>query len=137
VDGAARVIVLDTAVWVWWVSEPDRLTATVRRTIEAEEDRHGLVVSAISVWEVGVKVALRKLVLDRDVRSWIALASSYPGITVHPLTAHDALESTLLPPWAHRDPADRMLVAVARRLGAPLVTPDRAIRRYRHVTSIW
>ena len=84
-----------------------------------------------------MKVALVKLELDRDVRSWISLASVYPGVIVHPLDAHDALESTLLPGRFHRDPADRILMALARRLGVPLVTSDRAIRRYRHVRTAW
>jgi len=121
------VIVLDTAAWVWWVSDPGRLSTRARRAIEVEEERHGLVVSVISVWEVGVKVALRKLVLDRDVRAWVELASSYPGI----------LESTRLPRWRHRAPADRIVVALARRLGVALVTRARAIRAYRYVSTIW
>ena len=37
----------------------------------------------------------------------------------------------------HRDPADRILIALARRLDVPLVTSDRAIRRYRHVRAVW
>jgi PIN domain nuclease of toxin-antitoxin system len=131
------VIVLDTGPWIWWVADPARLSARGRGLIEAEEDRQGLVVSAISVWEVAVKVALGKLAIDRDVRSWVTLASSYPGVTVHPLDPRDALESTLLPGRFHRDPADRILIALARRLDVALVTGDRAIRRYRHVHTVW
>ena len=131
------MIVLDTGAWIWWVTDPSRLSRRARTVIETEEARQGLIVSAISVWEVAVKVALGKLELDRDVRSWISLASVYPGVIVHPLDAHDALESTLLPGRFHRDPADRILIALARRLGVPLVTSDRAIRRYRHVRTAW
>lgn len=93
--------------------------------------------SAISGWEVAVKVALGKLVIDRDVRTWVTLASAYPGVIVHPLDARDALESTLLSGRFHRDPADRNLIAVGRRLDVPLVTSDRATRRYRHVRTVW
>jgi PIN domain nuclease of toxin-antitoxin system len=131
------VIVLDTAAWIWWVTDPTRLSARARGVVEVEEGRQGLVVSAISVWEVAVKVGLRKLTIDRDVRSWVTLASAYPGVTVHPLDPEDALESTLLPGQFHRDPADRILIAMARRLDVPLVTSDRAIRRYRHVRTLW
>jgi PIN domain nuclease of toxin-antitoxin system len=67
----------------------------------------------------------------------VTLASSYPGVTVQPLDPGDALESTLLPGQFHRDPADRILIALARRLDVPLVTSDRAIRRYRHVRTVW
>jgi PIN domain nuclease of toxin-antitoxin system len=131
------VIVLDTATWIWWVTEPARLSARARGLIDVEELRQGLVVSAISVWEVAVKVALGKLTIDRDVRSWVALASAYPGVVVQPLEPRDALESALLPGRFHRDPADRILIALARRLDVPLVTSDRAIRRYRHVRTVW
>ena len=131
------MIVLDTGAWIWWVADPARLSSSARGLIEAEESRQGLVVSSISVWEVAVKVALGKLTIDRDVRSWVTLASGYPGVTLHPLDPRDAVESTLLPGRFHRDPADRILIALARRLDVPLVTSDRAIRRYRHVRAVW
>ena len=84
-----------------------------------------------------MKVALGKLTLDRDVRSWFALARAYPGIALLALDPADALESALLPEPFHRDPADRIIVALARRLGARLVTSDRAIRSYSHVKTVW
>lgn len=131
------MIVLDTGAWIRWVTDPARLSARARSIIGAEEARQGIVVSAISVWEVAVKVALGKLVIDRDVRTWVTLASAYPGVVVHPLDPRDALESTLLPGRFHRDPADRILIALSRRLDITLVTSDRAIRRYAHVRTVW
>lgn len=131
------MILLDTNAWLSWVGDPRRLSQRARQAIEREEARRGIVVSAISAWEIAVKVALGKLALDRDVRSWIALASGYPGISVLPLESGDAVESTLLPGRFHKDPADRVIIAISRRLGAPLVTTDRAIRRYRHVETVW
>ena len=131
------MILLDTAPWIWWVAVPERLSPRARRLIETEEGRSGLLVSAISVWEVAVKAALGQLTLDREVRSWIALASAYPGLQVLPLDPGDALESTLLPGTLHKDPADRILVAIARRLAVPLVTCDQALRRYRHGRTVW
>jgi PIN domain nuclease of toxin-antitoxin system len=131
------MILLDTSSWLWWVSDPRHLSARALKIIEDEEKRQAIVVSSISAWEIAVKVAIGKLRLDRDVRSWIALAASYPGISVLPLDSADAVESTLLPGRFHKDPADRILIAIARRLSAALVTRDTAIRRYRHVKTIW
>ncbi len=131
------MIVLDTSPWIWWISNPERLTARARRAIEREEGANGLIVSAISVWEVALKHSLGKLDLDRDIRSWVALAIAYPGIRIAPLDREDALESTLLPERIHRDPADRFIVALARRLRSPVVTSDREILRYAHVETIW
>jgi len=131
------VIVLDTAVWLWHMSDPSRLTVRARRAIAIDEPASGLVVSAISVWEVAVKVQLGKLTLNRDLRSWFELARAYPGTAILPVDPVDALESALLAEPFHRDPADRIIVALARRLRIPLVTSDRAIRSYRHVKTIW
>ena len=131
------MIVLDTAPWIWWISDPGRLTLRARNVIEREEQAEGVVVSAISIWEVALKHGLGKLELDRDIRSWIALATTYPGVRVASLDGEDALESTLLPGSFHRDPADRFIVALARRLRSPVVTSDRAILKYRHVETIW
>jgi PIN domain nuclease of toxin-antitoxin system len=131
------VIVLDTGAWIWWVADPDRLSRRARQAIEKAERDDEIAVSVISVWEIAVKIALGKLEIDRGVREWIAGASGYPGVTVHPLSAADAIESTLLPGRFHRDPADRILLAFARRLGAPLVTSDASMRRYRHAKTLW
>lgn len=131
------MILLDTSSWVAWTSAPARLSPKAAKAILEEERNRSILVSAISVWEVAVKVAAGKLVLDREVRHWVAAASTYPGLTVLPLDPADALESALLPGDFHGDPADRLLVGIARRLDCPLVTADRTLRSYRHVKTLW
>ena len=131
------MIVLDTHVWLWWLHNPDHLSGPAQEKIAHEEGLHGLKVSVISVWEVAVKVQLGKLILPMDLDSWYAAAQTYPGISIEPLYPFDAIESTRLPGTFHKDPADRILVALARRFGVPLVTCDRKIQDYIHVQTIW
>ncbi len=132
------MVVLDTNAWLAWTSWPSRLSPKAARVITDEEIAKGLIiVSAISVWEIGVKTALGKLVLDRDVRAWIRFASTYSNVVMMPIDPMDALESTVLPGDFHKDPADRMIIALARRLECPLITSDHAIRAYRYVKTIW
>ncbi len=131
------MILLDTHVWIWWVQDPDRLPVAARRRLEAEEPDGGLVVSAVSFWEISLKCAIGKLELPMDVRSWLAAARQYPGIRVVHLSAEVATESTMLPGTFHNDPADRFLVAQARASGMPIVTADRKILSYPYVESIW
>jgi PIN domain nuclease of toxin-antitoxin system len=50
---------------------------------------------------------------------------------------HIAMAAADLPGNFHQDPADRMIVATARSLSAPLVTKDKEIRSYEHVRTIW
>ncbi len=87
-------------------------------------------VSAITPWEIGMLVAKGRLVLDRDVMDWLQAALSLPGIRVAPLEPALAVASTRLPGELHGDPADRLIVATARHLGATLVTADAALLAY-------
>lgn len=131
------MIVLDTQAWIWWVHKPERLSAPALRAIRTAERGDGLVVSVISVWEIAVKTQLGKLELFMDLREWYRLATSCPNLRVEPLFPPDAMASAQLPGDFHKDPADRIVVAVARRLGAPLATSDRRIQDYQHVQTVW
>jgi PIN domain nuclease of toxin-antitoxin system len=80
-----------------------------------------------------------RLALPTNVRTWVDQALSKPGISVAPLTSEIAIESVNLPGDLHGDPADRMLVATARVLGATLLTKDAQLIRYsrkRHVKAL-
>lgn len=131
------MIVLDTQAWLWWLHDPSRLSVRARKAIVQAEKGDGMVVSAISVWEVATKSALGKLILPLQIEAWFALARTYPGIVIEPVSAEDALASAGLPGEFHKDPADRLIVALARRLQVSLVTADGLIRAYPHVVTTW
>jgi len=105
--------------------------------IQKAETGDGIRVSSISVWEIAVKTEADKLELPLEINEWFEKARSYPNLVVEPLSALDAIASTQLPGRFHKDPADRMIVATARRHGVPLVTSDARIRAYPHVETIW
>ncbi len=128
------MIVLDTATWLWRASDPKRLTTRARRAIDQAE--HSLV-SAISVWEVAMLVAKRRIQLDRPVEQWVDVALALPGIQLAPLEPAIAVRSTKLPGEFHPDPADRIIVATALEKAVPIITPDDRIRSYPHVQSAW
>jgi PIN domain nuclease of toxin-antitoxin system len=130
------VIVLDTHVWLWWLHEPRRLSRRARTEITQSARTHAVRVSAISLWEIAVKSSQGKVDLGGDIRSWFALAREEEGIVIEPVGPADAIGSVELPPPFHRDPADRIIVALARRLDAALVTNDRKILAYPHVRAI-
>jgi PIN domain nuclease of toxin-antitoxin system len=131
------MIILDTQAWLWWLHDPARLTRRSLTSIQAAEKGKGIRVSAISVWEIAVKTQGGKLELPLEINEWFERARSYPNLVVEPLSPLDAIASTQLPGRFHKDPADRMIIAMARRHGAPLVTIDARIRAYPHVETIW
>ena len=75
-------------------------------------------------------VSKGRLVLDRDVGEWIGAALSQPGVRLEALSPEVAVASTRLPGTLHADPADRILAATARHLGAVLLTDDQLLLEY-------
>lgn len=131
------MILLDTNAWLWWTIRPEGMPARARSLADAAAGDGALAVSVVSVWEIAVKTALRKLQLGMAAREWVARASRAPGLRILPVDSDIALASAEVPPPFHRDPADRLIVALARRLRAPLLTSDRKILEYPHVESRW
>jgi PIN domain nuclease of toxin-antitoxin system len=132
------MILLDTHIWLWLLHQPNQLSEPAKIAIEAEESQNGfLLVSAISVWEVAVKASIGKLALPLPIDEWYQLAQSHSGIIIEALSPLDAIASSKLPDNFHKDPADRILVAIARRYEIPLVTCDAKILNYPHVQTIW
>lgn len=129
------MIVLDTHALLWWALDPAQLS-TVAADMVQEMERSGGFASAISIWELGVKVQRGKLELGIDVAE---LAHRIERGAVVELLAVDTatwLESLALE-WQHRDPADRVIVATARRRGLPLLTKDDAMHAFGGVSCVW
>ena len=127
------LLLLDTHCWLWaQLGLVRRLSQSALKAIQSAESEGGLRVSVISVWELAMLEKRGKLALPMDVRTWVEEALSKPGISVAPLTPEIAIESVHLPGELHGDPADRMLVATARMLGATLLTKDAQLIRYSH-----
>jgi PIN domain nuclease of toxin-antitoxin system len=124
-------LLLDTHVWLWYAEgDGARLPpASVRRLDDARKE-DGLLVSAISVWEIGVLHAKGRIQLSAPLRDWANRALAPAGIRFLPLDAETAVESTLLPGEVQGDPADRFLIAAARIKGAVLATRDDDIIDY-------
>ena len=78
-----------------------------------------------------------RLVLSMDVESWLDEVAQIDGVRFVPVDNEVGIKSTVLPGEFHKDPADRMIVATARKLAVPLVTADEKIRDYEHVKTVW
>jgi PIN domain nuclease of toxin-antitoxin system len=130
-------VVLDTCAWLWHCSEPEKLSTAAAGMIEKEKKRRGLVVSVFSCWEIAKLVQKGKLKFSIPCGLWIEQAVRAEGVMIHALTPEICIESAELPGSFHGDPADQIIVATARLLGAPVLTCDRRILGYPHVPSLW
>lgn len=131
------MIVLDTHTLVWWVTGDVLLSTPAKTAIEHAQVNSEIIVSAISAWEIAMLVKAQKLVLSMDVDSWLASVARINAMRFVPVDVEVATKSVVLPGEFHKDPADRMIVATARKFAAPLVTKDEKIRAYAHVKTIW
>ena len=139
------MILLDTHALIWWAAgNHPRLSANALAAIDQEIESAGqpggspgLLVSAISCWEVAMLVNRGRLALSLDVERWLALLASHPAVRLLGLDPAVAVAATRLPEPFHADPADRFLVAQARELGIPLLSADNRILSYGHVRSLW
>jgi PIN domain nuclease of toxin-antitoxin system len=125
------MLILDTHVWIWLINGDSRLEHSgLLPEINKAARTKSIKIPAISVWEVSMLASKNRIILEGDTMEWINKALSAPGISLCPLTPEIAYESAHLPGDFHGDPADRMIVASARKLNATLVTFDQKILEY-------
>ena len=132
------MLVIDTHVVVWWVSATGDLSNRSRRAIERVlADGEEVIISSISAWEIAMLVQKGRLLLSMELERWLEEVAAIDGVRFYPVDNEVAVKSAALPGDFHKDPADRMIVATARKLAVPLVTADEKILRYEHVKTIW
>ena len=123
-------LLLDTHIWLWYAEGSEQLRPSSVKILDEARRKDGLLVSAISVWEIGAQSAKGRIQLSVPLRDWTERALSVPGIHFVPLDAAAAAESTLLPGKPQGDPADRFLIATARTQSVALATRDGHIVEY-------
>jgi PIN domain nuclease of toxin-antitoxin system len=87
-------------------------------------------VSPISAWEVGLLVSRNRLNLLMSPQRWFSRLFDAPDVRLADMSPDLLIAASFLPGTPPRDPADRIIAATARDLGATLITRDRALLDY-------
>lgn len=119
-------LLLDTHIWLWALTEPERLVPRVKAALSAAGTRVWL--SPVSVWEVMFLIERGRLRVEGTAEEWVRHALKQRPVEEATLTTAVAIDSGVLK-TAHRDPADRFLAATARVFGLTLVTADPELSR--------
>jgi PIN domain nuclease of toxin-antitoxin system len=135
--GDEPLIVLDTHVLVWWVSGSGRLSGRAIRAIHHGLRQTPLIASAITVLEIVTAVRRGRLELGLPVGQWIADLQALPELRFEPVSVEIARIAGSFEDALPGDPADRIIVATARVLGARLVTADARLRKSPQVVTVW
>ena len=123
-------LLLDTCA-VIWLSEGEKLARSAIELLKAADDTgQSTYISPISAWEVGQLASRGRLQLLTTPQRWFTRLFEAKGVQLAEMSADVLIASSFLPGKPPRDPADRILVATARDLGATLITRDRALLGY-------
>jgi PIN domain nuclease of toxin-antitoxin system len=129
------VILLDTHSLIWWVTKDKKLSPAAFAAIE--DDGPEILVSSMTIWEIALLVTHGRLGLSKSLEAWVASVEKIDKVEFIPVDNDIAVGAITLPGEFHKDPADRIIIATARKFGAPIVTADDKIRAYPHVRTIW
>jgi PIN domain nuclease of toxin-antitoxin system len=122
-------LLLDTNAAIW-LSRDELKTSATEKLDEAARIGVATLLSPITAWEVGLLVSHNRLSLGVTPQRWFARILAMPNVHLAALSPDILMASSFLPGKPPRDPADRILLATARDLGATLITRDRALLKY-------
>jgi len=126
-------LLLDTHVFLWWITDDPRLSDRAREHISDRRNR--LYLSAASGWEIAIKSQLGRLKFPDQPMDFVLEQMTLNEIEELPIRVHHALYVFFLPAY-HRDPFDRLLIAQAKLERLVILTADLNITRY-DVRTLW
>lgn len=128
------MLLLDTCALLWWTLDPEKLSDPAQKACRQIPFVPALI-SAISIWEVGIKIKKGKLDIGMDIKEYLKRVKMIAGLTIIAVDEDIWAENVLLD-WNHRDPADRTIVATATLQQASIITKDSMIREF-YPNTIW
>ncbi|MDJ0678348.1 MAG: type II toxin-antitoxin system VapC family toxin [Xenococcaceae cyanobacterium MO_167.B52] len=120
-------LLLDTHCWLWWLSEPQKLTSSMQQAIA--DPNNELFLSVASIWEIAIKVAIDKLTIPQPLPQLVAEQLSLDGINTLDIRMIHVLKIEELP-LHHQDPFDRILIAQAICENLTIITRDKKFVPY-------
>lgn len=126
-------LLLDTHTFVWWDSEPDKLSP--QALVLCQDRQNTLYLSVASIWEMQIKLQLGKLRLALPLKEIVESQRQTNSVEILPITLAHVLALENLPAH-HKDPFDRLLVAQAIVEEAVLVSGDPSVAKY-PVRVVW
>jgi PIN domain nuclease of toxin-antitoxin system len=129
-------LLLDTHTFLWHAASNSSLSSMA--TTLLGDPANELFLSMASLWELAIKVGIKKLTLSASFDDFMKRAIDGYGIAVLPITFGDCADYQLLPFLItnHRDPFDRMIIIHARRNSLSIIGNDTAFDAY-GITRFW
>lgn len=120
-------LLFDTHTFIWWVSEPDKLSPKILAFCQDSDNE--LILSVASLWEMQIKAQLGKMKLAMPLAHLIESQQKVNTLQLLSVKAPHIYELSSLPSL-HKDPFDRILIAQARVENLSIASQDSSIRDY-------
>jgi len=131
------MVVLDTHVIIWDALRPELVTKKAREAIMSANKTDGILFCEISFWEIAMLINKKRVLVDASYLEFIGLIQSVNRYIFKGLTPEIADLSVNLADELTQDPVDRIICATSIITGAPLITADKNIRKFKGITTIW
>jgi PIN domain nuclease of toxin-antitoxin system len=126
-------LLIDSQSLIWYVDQDHWLSSTAHSAIT--DPFNDLLLSTATIWEIAIKVGLKKLTLSLPYRTWMERVIADLGLVILPITV-EAADTQVGLPWHHRDPFDRLIIAQALMENVPVVSVDEIFDQY-GIHRIW
>lgn len=127
--------VLDTCALLWWSLKPEELSTPAKKAIAKMEQSQDGMTSAMAIWEIAIKAKKQQLDSGIPLNKYIDRLEQSDVVTILDIEVDLLVESVEID-WFHRDPVDRIMVALATQYDAPLITKDKKIKEF-YPQTIW
>ena len=126
------MIVLDTHIWIWYISENFHRFPSAWLDQITGEDLVG--VSGICCYEIALAYSRNRLEIDMPLMNWFQDALDTSGISLLPITPEISTQAVNLSP-IHKDPFDRLIIATALVYDAKLASVDSCFKEYTELVN--
>lgn len=125
-------LLIDTHALIWFLNGDEQLSKKAKYAIE--EDSNNKIVSIASIWEIAIKVSLKRLKFAHGFEQFLTLIEDN-GFEILPISFEHAVILSNLE-FIHRDPFDRLLIAQCKSEGLSIISKDELIGQY-NIPLIW
>lgn len=124
-------ILLDTHAFIWFVEDDPSLDKNTKQIIEKTSNT--IYLSIASIWEMAIKMQLKKLIVDRTIKEIIDSAI-LNGFELLPILPEHIIQLPNLELY-HRDPFDRIIIAQALTENQRIISKDKIFDKYKVIRT--
>ena len=121
---------LDTHTLLWYLNDDENLSEKAHKIIDTEDCFY----CKVSLWEIAIKQSLGKLKYKKSIPEIVAMCRQENFLSIPINENHIECIKTL--DFIHRDPFDRLLIAIAQAENMTIITRDTIIQKY-PVSTVW